>query len=426
MTSRSRSGRGCGGGRVVGRVSRRPGKQPGGPGVTRRQVGDPQERIPVEPGECAGCGGGLADAPVVGVQKRQVFECAPPPPPRVVEYQVVARRCRCCGKVSYGQAPAGVSAPVRWGPSVAARGVLATLGHHLPYGRAALLLRQLCGLAVSAGFLVAVRRRAARLLEPFMARVRRLLARAGLLHADETPARVSGDLTYVHVACNSGYTAMHTGGRSAEDTGAGGVLPDFAGVVVRDGYAGYAHLVAAQHAWCGAHLLRGLKAVYDADPGRQLGAAAMATTLAEALRQTSTARAAGCPELDPGQQARLQSAYAGALARMRDDNRPGKTPTQQRALTLADRFDTHRGMILRFLTDLAVPFTNNAAEREVRPVKVKQRAAGGCWRTLQGLADFAVIWSYLSTAAKHGIDALDALTQLFTAGPWLPPDPAPP
>jgi predicted P-loop ATPase/GTPase len=70
-----------------------------------------------------------------------------------------------------------------------------------------------------------------------------------------------------------------------------------------------------------------------------------------------------------------------------------------------------------------VPPTNNAAEREVLPVKVKQRSADGCWRTLQGLADFAVIWSYLSTAAKHGLDALDALTQLFTTGPRLPPDP---
>jgi len=27
----------------------------------------------------------------------------------------------------------------------------------------------------------------------------------------------------------------------------------------------------------------------------------------------------------------------------------------------------------------------------VRPVKVQQRASGGCWRTLDGLADFAVI-----------------------------------
>ena len=48
------------------------------------------------------------------------------------------------------------------------------------------------------------------------------------------------------------------------------------------------------------------------------------------------------------------------------------------------------------------------------------------WRTLDGLADFAIVQSYLSTAAKWGIDALDTLTQLFTDGPGYPPpsDPA--
>lgn len=408
-----------------GRSGRKPGKQPGAPGVTRRQVADPDERVAVEPGACAGCGGGLADAQVVKVVRRQVFEASPPPPPRVVEYQVVTRQCSCCGALSSGQAPVFASAPVQWGPSVLARGVLATLGHHLPYGRAALVLRQLAGLVVSVGFLVGARRRAAVLLEPFMVRVRQLLAAAGLLHVDETPARVDGSLSYVHVACNDSYTAMHTGGRSAADIDAGGVLPGFAGVLVRDGYAGYVHLVAAQHAWCGAHLLRDLKAVHDADPDTQLGASAMATTLTEALQATNTARAAGKTTLDPDQAKALRSAYAGAIARMRADNAPGRTPTQHKALTLAERFEVHREMILRFLADLAVPFTNNAAEREVRPVKVKQRAGGGAWRTLQGLADFAVIWSYLSTTAKHGIDALDALTQLFTTGPWLPPDPAP-
>jgi len=66
------------------------------------------------------------------------------------------------------------------------------------------------------------------------------------------------------------------------------------------------------------------------------------------------------------------------------------------------------------------------AERDVRPVKVQMRTSGGCWRTLAGLADFAVVQSYLSTAGKWGIDALDALTQLFGNGPWLPPATAPP
>ena len=56
-------------------------------------------------------------------------------------------------------------------------------------------------------------------------------------------------------------------------------------------------------------------------------------------------------------------------------------------------------MILRFATDLPVGSTSNQAERDIRPVKVQQRTSGGCWRTLDGLADFAVVQSYLSTAA---------------------------
>jgi transposase len=50
-------------------------------------------------------------------------------------------------------------------------------------------------------------------------------------------------------------------------------------------------------------------------------------------------------------------------------------------------------MILRFATDLAVGFTSNQAERDVRPVKVRQRSSGGTWRTLLGLADFAIVQS---------------------------------
>jgi transposase len=79
-------------------------------------------------------------------------------------------------------------------------------------------------------------------------------------------------------------------------------------------------------------------------------------------------------------------------------------------------------MILRFATrpDLDI-FTNNEVGRTIRPVKVQQRSSGGCWRTLQGLADFAVVQSYLSTAAKWGIPAIDALRALFNGRPWIPP-----
>ena len=65
---------------------------------------------------------------------------------------------------------------------------------------------------------------------------------------------------------------------------------------------------------------------------------------------------------------------------------------------------------------------NNEAERTIRPVKVQQRSSGGCWRTLLGLAEFALVQSYLSTAAKWGISKLDALRDLFNGTPWIPPD----
>jgi transposase len=74
-------------------------------------------------------------------------------------------------------------------------------------------------------------------------------------------------------------------------------------------------------------------------------------------------------------------------------------------------------MNLRFVADLAVPVTNNQAERDVRPVKIQQRTSGGAWRTLAGLADFAIVQSYLSTATKWGLDTLDVLTQLFIGQP---------
>ena len=148
---------------------RKPGKQRGAPGKNRRQVPDPDETIPVEPQSCTGCGAGLDDAPVLRVFKRQVFEASPPPPPRVIQFNVAERQCPCCGQVNEGEAPAWASGRVQWGPGAAARAVLATIGHHMPYGRAARLLAQLAGLDVSVGFLVKARRRAADLLAPFMA-----------------------------------------------------------------------------------------------------------------------------------------------------------------------------------------------------------------------------------------------------------------
>jgi transposase len=110
----------------------------------------------------------------------------------------------------------------------------------------------------------------------------------------------------------------------------------------------------------------------------------------------------------------------GALAKGRTDNHGHRSTLATPARRLIRRFTRYEDMILRFAVDLTVPFTNYA-ERAVRPVKVQQHTSGGCWRTLQGLIDFALVHSYLDTTTKWGINKLSALQQLFTTGPWLPP-----
>jgi transposase len=144
-----------------------------------------------------------------------------------------------------------------------------------------------------------VRGKAAGRLDGFGAYVRDLLRGAPALNVDETPARAAGGPAWVHVACTRYLTLLHTGDRSADSIDAGGVLPGHQGIIVRDGYGGYAHLTEAAHAWCGAHLLRDLRDVYDFEPHQQRWAHAMADLLCEARDAAVAARAAqqtpACP-----------------------------------------------------------------------------------------------------------------------------------
>lgn len=401
---------------------RKPGKQPGAPGSTMPLIDDPDEVIVCDSGSCTDCGADLTGAPVSGVARRQVTDVIAPPPPKVTEYRIFTRICPCCAATQAGPAPVLAPARAQYGPGVLARAAELLCGHYLPVARATGLMASLLGFTVSTGFMAGVRHRAATLLETaFLPRVRNLLRGVGVLGVDETPVRVDGALAYVHVACTEFLTVMHTGGRAKTDIDAGQVLPGFTGTIVRDGYAGYVHLIDAHHAWCGAHLLRDLAAFGRADPDGQFWAAAMADALTDAHHHAHAARAAGHDIIAPDILAGIRRRYRGAMHAGISDNTARAGPLARDALTLARRFRDHEDMILRFVVDLAVPFTNNQSERDVRPAKIQQRTSGGCWRTLAGVADFAVVRSYLSTAAKWGLDSYDVLTQLFTTGAWLPP-----
>jgi transposase len=406
------------------RGKRRPGKQPGEPGTTLMLADDPDERLEFPPACCRGCGAGLAGEPVVLERRHQVTDIAPAPPPKVTEYVAQARACPSCGTVSAGELPGHVRARASYGPEAHAQAANLTCGQHVPVARAAVLLGQLGGLAVSAGWMAGIRGKTAALIDAsgFAGRVRDLLAQAPAVHADETPARAAGGLRYVHLACTPYLALMHTGDRSAAAIDAGGVLPGYRGILVRDGYHGYWHLAGAAHAWCAAHLLRDLKGLHDAGPDTGQWAAKIACLLLWARDAAAAARAAGQAALDPAVLDQLTARYRQAAAEGLRGSRFRHGATARDAARLARRLLRYEDMILRFATrpDLDI-FTNNEAERTLRPVKVQQRSSGGCWRTIEGLADFAIVQSYLSTAIKWDISKLDALRALFHGHPWIPP-----
>ena len=105
-------------------------------------------------------------------------------------------------------------------------------------------------------------------------------------------------------------------------------------------------------------------------------------------------------------------------------NTGGWAPHQRDSWNLAVRFRDGQADILRFLTDTRISPTNNDAERPLRPAKLHDKISG-TFRSPTHAAAFATIRSYIQTAAKHDKNLLAVLTQLFTTGAWLPPDPTP-
>lgn len=151
----------------------------------------------------------------------------------------------------------------------------------------------------------------------------------------------------------------------------------------------------------------------------------MADLLIHANAATA-ARTAGRQCLGDAELAEIRAWYHGAVAKGSTDKQHRRTQAARDGLRLARRFRDHQDMILRFATDLAVGFTSNQAERDVRPVKVQQRTSGGSGRTLQGLADVAFVQSYLSTAANGASPRSMPSASSSPPGTGSPPATAPP
>ncbi len=399
---------------------RKPGGQPGHLGSTLALVDKPDERLRYEPGPCTGCGADLAEAPEVGMERRQVFDL-PPMTVRVTEHQLVARRCGC-GTTTCGTAPKGVTAPVQYGPRITAIILYLYVGQFLSKKRTAQALAELFGTPVSEGTVATVTKRAADGLEGFLEEVTDRIAGSEVAGFDETGLRVAGRLHWVHCARTGKYTLItcHPK-RGNEGIDAAGVLTRFRGVAVHDAWAPYDSHVDVEHQLCCAHALRELAAVADtAEPDADWCWATQASDALVAIQKLVVdAIASGADAVDPDALDTQVQLYRCAVQIGITSTAARSDKVMRKHNALARRLLDRQDDYLRFTTDWRIPPDNNGSERDIRMIKLRQKVSG-CLRTLAGATQFCAIRSYLSTAAKHGRNFFDTLVMLAESRPWLP------
>ncbi len=238
------------------------------------------------------------------------------------------------------------------------------------------------------------------------------VVRAEVVHFDETGFRTAGKLAWVHSASSGKFVLVTVHAKRGKDgMKAAGILPFFRGIAVHDGWKPYNSFDSvAGHALCRAHLLRELVAVTETGTGLDRAWAQHALLALD--EAAGAARAAGQAAMDPGILAEHEDWYRKAAATEIALNAGRQGKLQQKRHALATRMQAREGDYLRFARDLRVPFTNNEAERAIRMSKLRIKISG-CMRSMTGAEGFCAIRSYLATAARHGISALDALTRAF-------------
>ncbi len=86
----------------------------------------------------------------------------------------------------------------------------------------------------------------------------------------------------------------------------------------------------------------------------------------------------------------------------------GLPPAKKELVTFQNRLKKHREYILVFLYRPEVPPDNNASERAIRNIKIKQKISGQ-FKSTDGAFGFAVLRSITDTVLKNKQDVLIAL-----------------
>jgi transposase len=406
------------------KTGKKTGGQPGHPGHRLEPVKKPDSVVVHTVTACADCGHHLDKTKVTNTTSHQVFEL-PKIELFVTDHRCESKICPKCTATTTATPPSGAEQPTQYGSRLVAFATYLHVGQFIPLERTADLIEVITGARVSEGWISSCQDRVSAQLNPFMKAITAALRAAKVICCDESGFRFSGKRHWLHVCCTAFLTLlMCHRKRGDKGTSALGVLPGYTNIAIHDHWSTYFKYTKCSHGVCNEHHARELNSVTDRDG--QPWAEAMKIVLYDGLELKQNYHDKNL-KIPPEKIRTIIARYNACLREgfaANPEPPPSAMPKRGRlkrgkTLSLLHRLRDRKKETLRFLYDPAVPWSNNQAERDIRPMKIQQKVSGG-FRTEKGSVRFCRIRSYLSTTSKNGIHPFDAIVSALAGNPWLP------
>jgi transposase len=310
--------------------------------------------------------------------------------------------CPCCAKKFKAAPPSGMEPGSPFGENLRALVIYLRFTQGIAFERLARLLSDILGLEISEGALVNMLD-AAR--EAFAAQINHIRARllsGTILQSDETGLRVGKRnwwLWVFHHDDSAIFIIEPSRGKCVVEGFLGAFRPDF---WVSDRYGGQMGWAKKDNQVCLAHLIRDVQ--YAIDAGDGIFAPGLHHLLGRACRIGR--------RRDKLADVTLKTYAARLEARL--DELMRRTPTHKAGVKLQRVIKKIRRHMFVFVTNRAIPATNNGSERALRPCVTFRKITNG-FRTEWGARLYADIRSVIETARRRAITALEAI-RLTLAG----------
>jgi transposase len=343
---------------------------------------------------CSGCGACLADEEGKVVKKAQVIDI-PPIQSEVTEHQQILTECSRCGMQNTSELPGTLDyAAVQYGENIRQLITYLSVRQYLPMARISELIEAICGERLSTGTIANTIEEYARKLEEVYWKIKDRISISKVVGSDETGTRICGVNAYIWTwqtqKYNFQYAADNRGFRTVEYCFKEG-LPN--SILVSDRYASQLKTEAKANQLCIAHLLRESKKLidhYESDWAKRFKG------LLHKIHEL-------------GSKSKLHKTKAGKLEKRLDRLLAENISKEHKEVkTFHKSMTKHKDKLTTCLYHEEVPTTNNASERAIRNIKVKQKISTN-FRSWKGAENFTIIRSVIDTAIKQSLDPFKVL-----------------